>query len=127
MSERAIGRSRLSSGGWLRLRGTGGDELRAGGGVATQHRVFESRLAVAVGRIDVGAKLDEQREDVVTPACDREVQRCLPVIETRHAAIERSRMLLDDAPNHLQIAESDGREDVMPRPAFDEQRKNVSR
>ena len=47
------------------------------------------------------------------------------MVKLRHPAIEHLRLLLHERPDEIRVAKSDGREDVMTRPAFDEQSKNI--
>ena len=50
--------------------------------VAAQHGDGERGLPVQVGRIDVGAELDQEIEDVVALTADGHVERRQPALES---------------------------------------------
>ena len=67
--------------------------------ISAQHRDGKRGLATHVLRLEVGAQLDKEIQDVVALSVQGEMQRRLPVFEARHAAVER---LADSAPPLLE-------------------------
>ena len=88
--------------------------------IAAQHRDRERGLPTHVFRLDVRAELDQEIEDVVALSIHREMERRLSVLEARHAAVEHSRVLLDQRLNQLEVSDGDRRKDVVTCAALDE-------
>ncbi len=95
--------------------------------ISAQHCDRHRRLPGAILGLDIRAQLDEQIENVVALAAHREMQRRLALLEARHAAIERFRILLDELPDQLEIARRDRRIDVVTRAALEQQRDDIPR
>ncbi len=89
--------------------------------VAVEHGDCKRRAAGGVLSLEIGTELDEHVEDVVPLAHHREVQRRQAALEPRHPAIERLRILFDQAANQVEIADGHRRENVVARAALDQQ------
>ena len=114
-----------------RLDCAGGFQNAHGFAIPAQHRHGERRAALVVGRLEIGAKLDEERQHGVVRLPGEKpdavgrgkggVQRRLAALEPRAAAQEAVRIFCDQPPDEIPIAERHGREDVVAGSALEEQ------
>ncbi len=89
--------------------------------ISPHHRDRQRCVTMMVFGFQISAKLDEKVEDVVAFSVYREMERRLSIFEAGHAPIERLRIFLDQFANQIEVAERDCRENVVARPALNEQ------
>ena len=86
-----------------------------------RRRVERDRLAGSIYGQRIGAELQQQRDHLRPVLLHREVQRQSVVLVAAHAAVERRGIGGHDPAHLVGQVHRDGREDVMPRAAADEQ------
>jgi hypothetical protein len=87
--------------------------------IARHHGRVECCSTGQVPCVEVGAEIDQKREQVVLLQANRKMERRLAVLESRHPPIKSFRVLLGDATDGVGISCRKSRKDVVVRTVFE--------
>src|SRR5262245_41284785 len=78
-----------------RLFATGRTQPLGSFAICAQHRGLERGVPVQIFRFEVGAKFNQQLQNVITTPIDSEVDRSQTMLKPRHASLENARVFLN--------------------------------